>query len=114
MPTLSQWPLSTDGIRFIAPEFMRSYLAKHPLTRDCYPVAQGYYPSALGHRMERQQHHDHLIIYCVAGTGTIEAEGLITTIHAGDLVVLPKHSPHRYQADPMSPGPFTGCTSMVI
>ena len=61
-------------------------------------MAQGYYPSAVGHRMERQQHLDHLIIYCVAGTGTIEADGLKTTIQAGDLVVLPKGTPHRYQA----------------
>ena len=103
MPTLSQWPLSTDGIRFIAPEFMRSYLAKHPLTQDCYPVAQGYYPSALGHRMERHQHLDNLIIYCVAGAGSIEAEGLNTAIHAGDMVVLPKGTPHRYQADRNQP-----------
>ena len=103
MPIISQWPLPTDGIRFLAPEFMLAYLADHPLARDCYPVAQGYYPVAAGHRMEREQHLDHLLIYCVAGSGSIDAEGLSANIKAGDLVVLPKHTPHRYQADRNDP-----------
>lgn len=103
MPITSQWPLSSDGIRFIAPEFMQTYLSSHPLSKDCYPVAQGYYPAALGHRMERDQHHDHLLIYCVAGTGSLQSEVLNTSINAGDLVVLPKNTPHRYQSDANTP-----------
>ena len=51
MSTPSQWPLPDQGIRFLTPAFMLQQLYRHPLTRDCYPTAMGYYPSAAGHRL---------------------------------------------------------------
>ena len=98
MSTTSQWPLSRDGIRFIVPEFMVHSLTENPLTKDCYPVAIGYYPYAFGHRMARQQHQDHLLIFCTDGEGTVEADNASLTIQAGDIIVLPKGTPHQYQA----------------
>lgn len=103
MTITSQWPLSRDGIRFIVPEFMVNSLAGHPLTRDCYPVAMGYYPNAFGHRMEREQHQDHLLIYCTDGEGTVDAGDTTLTIQAGDILVLPKGTAHQYQARPNTP-----------
>ncbi|HEB27685.1 MAG TPA: AraC family transcriptional regulator [Porticoccus sp.] len=103
MTTTSQWPLSPDGIRFVVPEFMISQLSQHPLTKDCYPVALGYYPNAFGHRMERQQHQDHLLIYCTDGKGIVAAKGSTVGINAGDILVLPKGIAHRYQATTNAP-----------
>ena len=103
MKITPQWPLSRDGIRFIVPEFMINSLAEHPLTRDCYPVAIGYYPYAYGHRMERQQHQDHLLIFCTDGEGTVDADNTTLNIQAGDILVLPKGTSHRYQAKTHKP-----------
>ena len=44
MSAPSKWPLPADGIRFLTPAFMLNKLARHPLTRECYPAAMGYYP----------------------------------------------------------------------
>ena len=51
MSAPSKWPLPDAGIRFLTPSFMVEKLARHPLTKDCYPTAMGYYPAAAGHRM---------------------------------------------------------------
>ena len=96
MTLTSQWPLSSDGIRFLSPEFIASYLRDNPLTRDCYPLAMGYYPRALGHRMERSQHRDHLLIYCTAGEGVVAAHKSRYPIVAGDLVIIPRETAHSY------------------
>ncbi len=98
MPITSQWPLPTDGIRFVVPEFIIQGMADNPLTSGCYPVAMGYYPSAFGHRMERQLHNDHLIIYCTEGKGIVTAANTKSVIESGDMLVLPKGISHHYQA----------------
>ncbi len=98
MSSPSQWPLPEQGIRFLTPAFMVETLARHALTRDCYPTAMGYYPSARGHRMERQRHDDNLLLYCVDGGGELEAGGQRYAVSGGDLVLLPQGVAHVYQA----------------
>jgi len=100
---LSQWPLRSDGIRIIVPEFVRDYLASHALSRECYPTAFGYYPSAGGHRMARLEHNDNLLIYCTAGYGTVELGSQTLGVGPGDALLLPRGSHHRYQADTNHP-----------
>ena len=103
MSTTFQWPLSPDGIRFVVPEFIVNELIHNPLTDGCYPIALGYYPSAFGHRMERQSHRDHLLIYCTDGEGVITVGRESQAIKPGDMLVLPKDTAHRYQAKTNSP-----------
>jgi AraC-like DNA-binding protein len=103
MTTISEWPLSPDGIRFVVPEFMVKQLSQHPLTQDCYPVALGYYPNAFGHRMERPQHQDYLLIYCTDGEGLVAANGSQVSVNAGDILVLPKGIAHHYRATTNAP-----------
>jgi len=103
MSSPSQWPLPEQGIRFLTPAFMVETLARHPLTRDCYPTAMGYYPSARGHRMERQRHDDNLLLYCVDGGGELEAGGQRYAVGGGDLVLLPQGVGHVYQAGRADP-----------
>lgn len=98
MSTPSQWPLPEQGIRFVTPAFMRSKLARHPLTRECYPAAMGYYPEARGHRMHRERHDDNLLMYCVAGRGLASAGDWSGQVCAGDVLLLPQGLPHHYAA----------------
>jgi AraC family transcriptional regulator of arabinose operon len=96
---LSQWPLTSDGIRIIVPAFVQDFLAADVFSRECYPTAFGYYPSASGHRMSREQHHDNLLICCTSGCGVVELGSQSLSVRAGDALLLPKGSQHQYRAD---------------
>lgn len=105
MSTPSKWPLPEDGVRFLTPSFMLNKLARHPLTRECYPAAMGYYPVARDHRMERQRHDDNLLIYCVEGGGLATTPEWSGKVGPGDILLLPQGLAHHYQAcqeDPWS------------
>lgn len=103
MSTTSQWPLPADGIRFLTPAFMLEQLHRHPLTRDCYPTAMGYYPHARGHRMRRPRHDDNLLLYCVDGHGRLRIGEQRHDIGGGDLMLLPQGLAHRYAASREQP-----------
>jgi AraC family transcriptional regulator of arabinose operon len=103
MSAPSKWPLPADGIRFLTPSFMVEKLSRHPLTKDCYPTAMGYYPAAAGHRMERQRHDDNLMIYCVSGTGSLSAGDWRGELRPGMVALLPQGLPHAYSASQNDP-----------
>lgn len=103
MSAPSQWPLPKNGIRFLTPSFMLEELARHPLTKECYPTAMGFYPSADSHRMQRVQHDDNLLIYCVEGKGSAEAGSWQGGIEPGEVLLLPQGLAHAYQADSVEP-----------
>lgn len=103
MSTPSQWPLTPDAVRQITPGFLRRHLQANLLTRACYPTAFGYYPRARGHRMERPQHNDNLLIYCAEGRGHIHTEHFSGQAQQGDVILLPAGQPHRYHADGTDP-----------
>jgi len=103
MSAPSKWPLPADGIRFVTPAFMIEKLARHPLTKDCYPTAMGYYPVAAGHRMDRERHDDNLLLYCVSGSGKLQAGDWRGNIGPGSLIMLPQGLPHSYRASRKDP-----------
>jgi AraC family transcriptional regulator of arabinose operon len=103
MSAPSQWPLPKDGIRFLTPAFMLNKLARHPLTRECYPTAMGFYPSAGAHRMQRARHDDNLLIYCVEGRGHVQAGEWRETVGPGQVLLLPQGIAHHYEADADEP-----------
>ena len=99
----SKWPLPEQGIRFLTPAFMLETLYRHPLTRDCYPTAMGYYPKAVGHRMQRPKHDDNLLLYCADGSGELKTGGRTLSVGAGDLILLPQGLAHSYAASDGQP-----------
>jgi AraC-like DNA-binding protein len=103
MSAPSKWPLPNAGIRFITPGFMIETLSRHPLTRDCYPTAMGYYPAASGHRMRRDRHDDNLLMYCVDGWGSLATPEWSGRIRPGDIAVLPQGLSHQYRAHRRDP-----------
>ncbi len=98
-PSISDWPLPNEGIRFLTPRYMLDIMAAHPLTEGLYPVAMGYYPDAAGHRMARQRHDDYLLIYCTGGRGALNYDGKQYPVSGGDLILLPKDHAHTYRAN---------------
>ena len=103
MSTTSKWPLPEAGIRFLTPSFMLEKLARHPLTKDCYPTAMVYYPRAVGHRMERERHDDNLLLYCTAGRGYLRAGNWSSVVVPGNIMLLPQGLKHAYFADENDP-----------
>ncbi len=103
MSTPSQWPLPAEGVRFLTPVFLLEQLHRHPLTRDCYPTAMGYYPRATGHRMRRSRHDDNLLMYCVEGRGRLRVGETRYAISPGDLLLLPQGVAHSYAASRQQP-----------
>jgi len=98
-----QWSQLPGAVRFVVPDYIVSVLRKHALCRDLYPLSFGYYPRARGHAMERHEHHDHLLLYCVDGAGDLQVEGRPHRVAKGDLVLLPRDCVHAYQADDQEP-----------
>lgn len=105
MSTPSSWPLPPESIRFVLPRQMVSRLAAHPLSEQLYPLGIGYYQLARGHEMRREQHDDFLLIYCLEGTGRVEYghDNKRRIIRPGDLLVLPRGTPHHYWTDQRDP-----------
>ena len=103
MSNPSKWPLPHAGVRFITPTFMLEKLARHPLTKDCYPTAMGYYPAAVGHRMQRERHDDNLLLYCTAGRGHLTVGDWHSEVLPGHIMLLPQGLAHTYEADSDDP-----------
>ena len=99
MSNPSKWPLPHAGVRFITPTFMLEKLARHPLTKDCYPTAMGYYPAASGHRMQRERHDDNLLLYCTSGRGQLTVGNWHSQVTTGHIMLLPQGLAHTYEAD---------------
>lgn len=99
----SGWPLPPSGIRIQIPQPLTKLLSEHPLSRDLYPLAVGFYPHAVGHSMRRRHHPDNLIAFCAGGIGTLHTDAGQWPVCAGDLMLLPAGTPHHYAADPGQP-----------
>ncbi|MED5388956.1 MAG: AraC family transcriptional regulator [Pseudomonadota bacterium] len=99
----SRWPLPAAGQRTVIPPAVLARMASHPLCRGCLPHGVGYYPRAAGHRMQREEPADDLMIYCVAGRGQLQIEAQSLPVGPGDLLLLPAGVAHRYQADDSDP-----------
>jgi AraC family transcriptional regulator, arabinose operon regulatory protein len=119
MSTPSKWPLPHAGVRFITPTFMLEKLARHPLTKDCYPTAMGYYPEASGHRMQRIRHDDNLLLYCTSGSGALTVGDWQSEVTPGQIMLLPQGLAHTYEASPKDPWTlywihFQGASTRVL
>ncbi len=99
----SKWPLPKAGRRVVIPQTLVDELAGHPLCRDCQPHGVGYYPAAAGHHMGRVAPADDLFIYCLAGSGVAEVEGVRRPVRAGEVLLLREGRRHRYRANPGDP-----------
>lgn len=102
-PNTSQWPVPPDSVRYVIPTRIIAQLAVHPLTCDLYPRAFGHYRHARGHHMYREQHDDHLLIYCTEGRAHLSVLDQPRTVAAGDVLLLPAGVRHRYTSDPDLP-----------
>lgn len=99
----SNWPLPKSSIRFLVPKPIIAELSLNVLTKDLYPLAFGHYEQALGHQAKRDNHSDHLLIVCIAGSGSIECNGHSQELNSGQALILPKGLAHTYRSSHTKP-----------
>ncbi len=67
------------------------------LTASLFVTAIGYYPHAGHHYCRRDEGcGDHVLIYCVDGSGWYRLGGRTCEVSAGDYFILPAGCPHAY------------------
>ncbi len=95
----SNWAVSELAARTSFSNITLKALSRDPLSRDLFPTAAGYYPLASGHNMHRRDPHDHLLIYCVEGRGSLQLNEKHYKVGPGSLIILPSGVPHSYASD---------------
>lgn len=84
---------------YVIPRPILSRAQRHPLIRSIYPTDIGWFPSASHHYRHRAEGagQDHLMM-CIDGHGYAEINGTRTHLEAGQLLIIPSGSEHRYWA----------------
>ena len=69
----------------------------HPLLQSLMPTDVGWFPQARYHYCERPEGiPEHILIFCVAGEGWFELDGITRPICANQAVFIPQNMPHAY------------------
>ncbi|WP_324677443.1 AraC family transcriptional regulator [Hymenobacter sp. GOD-10R] len=79
--------------------------AQHPLCQGLYVTDIGFYPVARAHKRNRRAGSaQHLLLYCVQGSGWYQLNHAEKRpLRANQWVILPAHVPHKYGADEATP-----------
>jgi len=80
------------------------FLTKDLITRQIYITDIGYYPKAKGHYMKRSTGvSQHIIIYCVEGSGWVEINRKRVEVLPSQFITIPMNTPHIYSANEQDP-----------
>lgn len=87
----------------IVPDKIVESFKNHPLLSQLMITHCGFYYKAHGHFIERSGIAEYILIYCVNGEGWVRINTDIMAVKKGDIVIIPKNTPHAYGADKESP-----------
>ncbi len=89
---------------FVIPRPVLAEVRSHPLVRSVYPTDIGWFPNAAHHYRDRPNgaHQDHLML-CISGRGHLEIADQRVQLNAGEMIVIPRETPHSYWADERDP-----------
>ncbi len=84
---------------FVIPRSVLTEASRHPLVRSAYPTDIGWFPAAEHHYRNRDEGagQDHLIM-CLDGHGYAVVDGQEAHLRAGELLIIPRNTPHTYWA----------------
>jgi AraC family transcriptional regulator, arabinose operon regulatory protein len=76
----------------------------NPLINNLYITDIGFYPHAKNHFRRRDEGIDeHVLIYCIDGSGTVLIDGQEHRLTPNTCFIIPAGQPHAYLANPLSP-----------
>ncbi len=74
------------------------------LFKDLYISDIGFYPAARNHKRQRQKGiHEHILIYCIDGSGNLACQGNEYTLNGNSWFIIPAHESHMYYASEKNP-----------
>lgn len=81
-------------------EMKKDKLCSHLFITDI-----GFYPHAVHHyrRRTRDEANQHILIYCIDGSGWFELDGTKQVVEPGQYFILPKHRAHAYGSNSKNP-----------
>lgn len=87
----------------LSAETFAKYL-DHPIVRRLYLTSAGFFPHAAHHYCVRPEGRDeHILLYCVAGSGVVEVNECLYSLHQNEVFCVPCGHPHRYWATEKDP-----------
>ncbi len=93
-----------DQIRYVIPRSALARLTEHPMIYPLMPTDIGWFPNARHHYCERETGAtEHILILCTDGAGWFEINGVHQTITVGQVLLIPKCTPHIYGASDHNP-----------
>lgn len=86
-------------IHYVIPRHFLQTVEHYPLLHALFPTDIGWYPAARYHYRERPLGApEHILIYCVAGSGWATLRQQTIAIPAGHALIIPSSEPHIYGA----------------
>lgn len=81
----------------VIPPNVLEHAKEHPLLEPFHLTDVGYFPHAKHHYRERAEGcEQHILIYCVQGSGFVEASGKRYTVGKNSAVIIPQGLSHVY------------------
>ena len=91
-------------IQYVIPRPVLARMAGHPLLHSLIPTDIGWYPRAQYHFRERAEGAaEHILIFCVEGSGWYEMDGQRQELSSGEALMIPAQAPHVYGASLTDP-----------
>jgi AraC family transcriptional regulator of arabinose operon len=89
---------------YVIPRPILAEASRHPLIEALYPTDIGWFPEARFHFRSRPNGaaQDHLMM-CVGGHGHVIVDGKENHLQSGELLIIPRHSGHKYWAADHAP-----------
>lgn len=91
------------GASYNIPENIIKKECTNPFLENMVITKIGYFKNALGHEIKRTGINEHILLYCIDGSGWINTESRRKPVGKGDLVFLEANSPHEYGASEENP-----------
>lgn len=80
------------------------FLQDHPVMNTLFCTDIGIFPTAVGHQRERQEGCPQFVmLYCTAGRGWYELDGVRRVVESDHWVILPPNQYHFYGAEESDP-----------
>lgn len=89
---------------WVVPKPWLQECALSPLLQALVPTDVGWFPKARHHFRERPNGADeHILIFCSAGYGVCQIEGVTWHVQPREALLIPRGTPHAYWAEGESP-----------
>ncbi len=88
----------------VLPPNVKESILKNELIKRLYITAIGYYPHAILHGRQRKMGCDqYILLYCVAGQGTVNIDQTTFKLKPNHYTIIPKNVAHQYSTTEKDP-----------